>query len=78
LRFCSGQRAAPFETNAGYCSQPTSQLTDLLGRAYELGAKTFLTKPCTQEDLGNLMNAYQGYWALAASNDTATSTNRDF
>ena len=39
-----------------------SQLTDLqdVSRAYELGAKTFPTKPCTQEDLGNLMNAYQG------------------
>lgn len=53
-----------------------SQLTDIkdVSRAYDLGAKTFLTKPCTEAELGNLMNTYRGYWSLTDSNDAATRT----
>jgi CheY-like chemotaxis protein len=48
----------------------------LVNRAYELGAKTFLTKPCGAEDLSNLMNTYKGYWTLddAKGNGPTTSS----
>jgi len=33
-----------------------------LKRAYELGARSFLVKPCSVEDVGNLVRAYSMYW----------------
>ena len=44
-----------------------------INRAYELGAKSFLTKPCGAEDFSNLMKTYQGYWALADSQENVTT-----
>jgi len=31
-------------------------------RAYQYGAHTFLTKPCTTEDVRHLRQVYAGYW----------------
>jgi CheY-like chemotaxis protein len=36
-------------------------------RAYALGAKTFLMKPCHREDLENLIKTFQGYWTRTDS-----------
>ena len=32
--------------------------------AYQLGARSFLTKPCQVEDVKNLIRAYSTYWDL--------------
>lgn len=34
--------------------------------AYKLGARSFLTKPCTTEDASNLIRGYPEYWETAA------------
>ena len=39
----------------------SSQVEDLR-RAYQLGANSFLTKPCSLEDLVNLANGYPHHW----------------
>jgi|SRR5579872_2873216 len=33
-----------------------------INQAYSLGAKSFLTKPCTQADLDNLIAHFHSYW----------------
>ena len=33
-------------------------------RGYELGARSFLPKPCRMEDIQNLIRAYPTYWQL--------------
>jgi len=33
-------------------------------RGYELGARSFLPKPCRLEDIQNLIRAYSAYWEL--------------
>ena len=35
---------------------------DEIGRAYRLGANTFLTKPCKLEDLNNLVKGHANIW----------------
>ena len=41
-----------------------AQLADV-NRAYDLGARSFLTKPCTEGDLANLQMAFPDYWEAA-------------
>lgn len=38
-----------------------------VARAYDLGARVFLTKPCTREDVGNLIKTHKEYWMVAES-----------
>jgi len=38
-----------------------AQMTDV-NRAYEMGARSFLSKPCTLEDLANLQAEFPDYW----------------
>jgi len=33
-------------------------------RGYELGARSFLSKPCRADDIRNLVRAYSTYWEL--------------
>lgn len=40
------------------------QDTRNLSRAYELGADSFLTKPCELEDAQNLIEHFTGHWML--------------
>jgi CheY-like chemotaxis protein len=42
-----------------------AQLADV-NRAYQMGARSFLTKPCTEGDLVNLQKAFPDYWQAAA------------
>jgi CheY-like chemotaxis protein len=37
-----------------------------INRAYEMGARSFLAKPCTLEDLANLQKVFPGYWKVSA------------
>jgi len=45
-----------------------SGLTELedVKRAYNLGARTFLIKPCRLADLAEIMKTYEGYWLLGS------------
>lgn len=40
------------------------QETHKISHAYELGADSFLTKPCRVEDAQNLIRHFTGYWEL--------------
>lgn len=33
-----------------------------VNRAYQLGARSFLTKPIREQDVANLLNTFKGYW----------------
>ena len=37
---------------------------DSARRAYSLGARSFLAKPCRVEDMKNLVRAYPAYWEM--------------
>lgn len=37
-----------------------------VNRAYQLGARTFLVKPCRVPDIQNLMHAFSGHWETGA------------
>lgn len=37
-----------------------------VSRAYEMGAKSFLTKPIQQADVANLVKGFQGHWTFAS------------
>jgi CheY-like chemotaxis protein len=41
-------------------------------QAYQLGARSFLTKPCKVEDVKNLMRAYSTYWEMDRGQKDAT------
>jgi CheY-like chemotaxis protein len=41
------------------------QHTEKIPLAYELGADTFLTKPCRKEDVENLIRHFTEYWVPA-------------
>lgn len=36
-------------------------------RGYELGARSFLPKPCRREDIQNLIRAYSTYWQMEST-----------
>ena len=38
-----------------------------ISKAYDMGANTFLNKPLHAEELRQLLNAYQDFWALKGS-----------
>lgn len=40
-------------------------------RAYALGARSFLTKPCSVEDVKNLVQGYPTYWETDATKELA-------
>lgn len=40
-------------------------------RGYQLGARSFLTKPCRMDDLENLIRTYASYWHGETPVDTA-------
>ncbi|MDB6064794.1 MAG: putative response regulator, CheY [Pedosphaera sp.] len=42
-----------------------AESTDIT-RAYQMGARSFLSKPCTMDDLHNLQAAFPGHWQAAA------------
>jgi CheY-like chemotaxis protein len=44
--------------------------TPSTSRAYALGAQSFLTKPISQFELGNLITAFPAHWLLTARADT--------
>jgi len=47
-------------------------------RGYELGARSFLIKPCHAEDIRNLVRAYSTYWELeGAPKPSSTGATRD-
>jgi len=33
-----------------------------IDRAYKLGARSFIPKPCTSEDIKNVAEAFQKHW----------------
>ena len=43
-------------------------------RAYELGARSFLVKPCNRADFENLMKSFPGHWVI--SDDQTQSSAR--
>jgi CheY-like chemotaxis protein len=51
-----------------------SQLEDIhsIKHGYALGAHSFLTKPITQSELGNLVEAFPTYWLLSAALNRTT------
>jgi len=42
-------------------------------KAFQFGAHTFLTKPCTTEDVRNLRQSFAGYWESSPVRDTSPS-----
>jgi len=58
------QRRPEFKSMLVIALSGWAQLANV-NRAYALGARSFLTKPCTEGDLANLQQAFPGYWEAA-------------
>lgn len=43
-------------------------------RGYELGARSFLVKPCRSEDIRNLVRAYSTYWQMDGASSSSHSS----
>lgn len=40
-------------------------------RAYQMGAGSFLSKPCTLEDLANLQKTFPGFWKVSPASGSS-------
>jgi CheY-like chemotaxis protein len=45
-------------------------------KAYKLGANTYMTKPCSFDDLANMVKLTHEYWAISAKPKTKSSKPR--
>jgi CheY-like chemotaxis protein len=45
-------------------------------RGYELGARSFLPKPCSVDDIQNLIRTYPTYWEIAISGASKNNDRR--
>jgi CheY-like chemotaxis protein len=50
--------------------------TNILKRAYELGAKSFLIKPFRLDDLRNLVEHFNGFWIFGNETDSPKSMTK--